>query len=485
MSREKIASLHSRYNPQIEADRYIAALPLDEQIRFFILIEPGLGYMVAPLKTRFPHAKIISLHADAPPAACDADRSPAVEAPDSRWHPGTGVSAQDFLEREIPDSAAAEIRILEWRPSLSAYGGAYLALVEESAQFIKRADANARTINAFSKRWFRNFIKNLGIMRKVICPSPFAAPILVTGAGPSLDDAIPLIRAAQHGSLFVLAAASSAPALHAAQIAPTMLISTDGGIWAAFHLFDSLRGAEIPCPPIAAALTAALPSQCADTPILPISDGSFWQTLILKELKIPFIALPPRGTVSASALDLAFALTSGDIFIAGLDLANCGIRSHARPYSLDRFLEEKASRLDPVYSQSFKRSSLLKAGGSYGIYASWFKKQLAAYPSRLYSIGKNNHVFCRGAMSAGQPQLTQAAGLPSPRGWAAHTTAIQFAEDPCRRAYGILEEALRNPAYSQAAQEDLTPILLGGAGESTAHDLIDALRSFAGGEGNA
>ena len=454
--------MHSRYNPQGEAERYINSLSPDQRTRYFILIEPGLGYMIAPLRKKVPGAKIIALHAQTAPAAAEHPQ------PDARWHPNAGITLQDFLEREIPDTAAAEIRILEWRPALALYGGAYRALVEESAAFIRQSDANLRTLNAFGRRWFRNFLKNLGIIRSVLCPSPLSLPFLVAASGPSLEDAFPLIRQ-RRPSLFVLAVASAAMALKTAGIQPNMAIATDGGQWAAFHLLDSFRGAGVP---LAAALTAALPSRCADLPILPICDGSLWQTLILKELKIPFIVLPQRGTVSASALDLAFALTGGDIFISGLDLANSGIRTHARPYSFDRFPEETARRVNPAYSQAYKRSSLLKEGGSFAIYASWFEKQLAAYPRRLFSLGNNSRVFASLAEAPVRPQ--SAAGDVS---FKAATLALEGS--PSARACAVLEKALNDPASSAALQKELGPLLLGR--DASLSELTEALRPLAGG----
>jgi len=220
--------------------------------------------------------------------------------------------------------------------------------------------------------------------------APFSSPVLVTGAGPGLEDAVPLIRE-KRDCLFILACSSSLPALASGNIFPDLVISTDGTAWAKFHLYELFRIRQNF--PLAAALTAALPSQCQSVSVLPICDGSLWQTLILSELKIPFITLPPRGTVSASAVDLAFALSRAEVFLAGIDLANSDIRSHARPYSLDSFIEEKAGRKNPMYSSVYKRLSLLKSGGAYGIYAAWFKKQLSSYPRPLYSIGKNSGVF--------------------------------------------------------------------------------------------
>jgi hypothetical protein len=400
MNRENIKALHSRYNPGLEAERYIGSVPLNENARFIVLIEPGLGYVAPHIKKKIPEAKIIALHVE------KHEETRHGGFVDSEWFPETGISIQDFLEREIPDSEAAEIQLLEWRPALTVYGRSYLNLVEETVNFIKRADANARTVKTFGHRWFRKKKKNLGLVNKVLLPAPLSCcPMLVTGAGPGLETVIPIIRR-ERERLFILAASSSAAALKAENLIPDMVISTDGSPWAKYHLYEVFRDTGNPggdCP-LALALTAALPSQAKNSPVMFISDGSLWQTLILSGLEIPFVVLPQRGTVSATALDLAFALTKGEVFLAGMDLGNRDIRSHARPYSLDRFIEEKAVRFAPVYSQTYRRSSMLKAGGSYGIYASWFEKQLGSYPKRLHSMGENNPVF--DSIEAQYPNLT-------------------------------------------------------------------------------
>jgi len=471
MNQEKIASLHSRYNPQGEAERYIDSLSINEKIRFFILIEPGLGYMVAPLKRKAPRAKVIALHAEKP-GQIPAAKLPKVVA-DSEWYPETGVSVQEFLEVEIPDSEANEIRLLEWRPALNVYGHLYRTLVEEAAAFIKRSDANARTAKAFGSRWFKNFINNLSIIKTVIYPfSPannkISLPLLVTGAGPGLEDAIPIIKNEVPGDLFILASSSSIAALEANDLTPDLTISTDGSNWARLHLFNSFRGnsAKKETCPLAAALTAALPSQCGDLPVLIISDGSLWQTLILRELQIPFIALPQRGTVTAAALDLAFALTGGQIYIAGMDLANRDIRSHARPYSFDILIEEKASRVNPAYSETYKRSSLLKAGESFGIYASWFKKQLSLYPRPLYPVGKNNPVF------ESRTDLPFAARQNTEASIKFNKTSLSFIDAPSERAISILEASLQDPVRSETLRKELQTLLLPGREAMSGNDLV-------------
>ena len=487
MNREKILSLHSKYNPQGEANRYVNSLSLNESTRFFVLIEPGLGYMLAPLKKKFPGAKMIVLHAGKYPCVTEnANALTPPETPDAEWRAAEGSSVQDFLEAEIGDSQAGEIQLVEWRPALSVFGEDYLALVRETADFIKRSDANARTIIAFGPRWFRNFFKNLELIKEVIYlppgnSFPLPLPLLVTGAGPGLEDVIPVIKnELKRNRLFIVAASSSHAALEAAGIRPGMVISTDGSNWAKYHLHGLFRSKYKF--PLAVTLTAALPSQ-AELPFLIISDGSLWQTLILNKLNIPFIALPQRGTVTATALDLAFALSPDKIFIAGMDLANRDIRSHARPYGFDLLMEEKAGRMNPVYSQSYSRSSALKTGGSYAVYASWFRKQLTIYPRPLYPVGNNNSVFSSMKTTICSGEFNAKTGLDGNSG-KVHanfkSVTMNFDGSPSRTAFAVLESALKDPGISPTLGNELSSLLLPNRNETSHSCLIDTIRSLAG-----
>jgi hypothetical protein len=458
-------ALHSRYNPPGEAEKYIKALELGEAVRFFILLEPGLGYGIAPLRRRFPGAKIIVLHVS---DFFSRQVFPGLEESraDAEWNPGSGTDLQDFLEGEIPDTEASSIGIIEWRPSLAIYGTSYLRLLEETAEFIKRIDASRRTLKGFGRRWLRNAFRNAKILKRILSFSPGSLPVIVTGAGPSLEESIPLmVERKKRGPLFVLAASSSASALLAGGITPDLIISTDGGFWARLHFYGAIR--QIPLPPLAAALTAVLPSQCSAAAVLPLCDGSLWQRLLLRELSIPFIALPQRGTVTASALDLAFSLTRGPVLLCGTDLAHRDLRTHARPYSLDRLQEESAGRLCPRYTRAFVRARDLAAGGSYAVYAGWFKKQLASYPKRLASLGSNNPVF--------PPDTGEDAG----EGEAVRWTCSEL-PDGDRELRPLFSRALRSPETAETLRGELGPLLFPEKPYPSLEDLEEALLSAAG-----
>ncbi|MCL2008029.1 MAG: DUF115 domain-containing protein [Treponema sp.] len=462
----KNLQLHSRYNPQAEADRYIDSFDLNNNTLYFILIEPGFCYLTAPIKKKVPGAKIIALHAEELPQ----NTPQGIINPDSRWAPGTGVPLKDFLEKEIPDCEASRIQIIEWRPALNIYGRKYLSLMEESVDFIKRADANTRTIKTFGLRWVRNFFRNLNLIRTVLMPKSLSIPIYIAGAGPSLEDQNIIMKAAPREEYYILSASSAVMALREAGLTPDMIIATDGTPWALLHLYEAFRP-ELNMP-LAISMTASLPSECITLPLLPISDGSLWQSIILKELKIPFITLPQRGTVTATALDLAFTLTEGEVYICGMDLVNRDLLSHSRPYSFDLLLEKEERRLNPFYSQKYKRSTLLHSGGSYGIYTAWFKKQVENYPKRLYSLGDNNPIF--DSYRAGNKKPGK--NLSMEKTVRFNTIKIKHDSKPSYIAIAILEKALSNPKTGEILSNELFPLVLPDNNNRSVDDLLGALK---------
>ena len=153
---KETARLHSSYNPAGEAQRYIDSLALKKETEIYILIEPGMGYITACLRKEKPDARIIALHAGTTPAALLPENEP-----DVMWAADNKTGLREFLEQQIPDIEAEKIKIIEWRPGLAVYGAQYRNILSETAEFVKQADANARTQNRFGRKWFRNFFRNL------------------------------------------------------------------------------------------------------------------------------------------------------------------------------------------------------------------------------------------------------------------------------------------------------------------------------------
>lgn len=489
-----MTALHSRYNPQAEAERYLDALSISPVVRCCILIEPGLGYMIPILSRRFPGARIIALHLAPDHAARAAD--PAVDSRMNRtaentahWDPALGLSAEDFLGRELEELAKEggecgpeSIRIIEWRPSREYYGDSYVKLLAAAAAALRRFDAERRTTRAFGRRWFRNFLKNLRLLNRSPLLRDFrqtAAPVLVTGSGPSLEESLPLIKTLRHRSCLIIAASSSAMALLHRGIVPDLVLSTDGGSWALLHLYELFRRND-GAPGIAAGLSAALPSQCGGLPILAIADGSLWQSLILRGLGFSHLVLPQRGTVTATALDLALVLGRGKIIIAGMDLDSRDLRTHARPYGFDRIWREAASRFRGEYGQGFSRQMAMREGGSYRIYAEWFASRLGSYGGRLHTLGGNNPLFA----ALPRVEARDAAAFPSSSPPPSPRAELLWAPphergDVVSRALELLLAALENPGSRETITGELAPLLLPGVARPGAAELRAQIESLA------
>jgi hypothetical protein len=164
-----------------------------------------------------------------------------------------------------------------------------------------------------------------------------------------------------------------------------------------------------------------------------------------------------------------------------MDLANEDVKTHARPYALDRFREEGATRLTPRYSQAFVRAGQISASGSHRVYAEWFGGQLAAYPGRVRSLGKNNPVFDALPQTEGNPGAAfrgtgprmETGVLPKPAG--------------SNEAVRVLTGLLNAGGPSQTIRRELGPLLFPGGEEVSAEGLIKEIERLAlrQGEGTA
>lgn len=446
-----MSGLHSRYQPQQEADRFIHALHLSNDADCYILIEPGQGYLISALRKAFPDKKIIALHAD----ICFREFESLNEVI-PRWYPGSETGVQEFLEKEIAETD--KVKIIEWRPSLNAYGERYLLLLRQCTDFIKQNEAVKRTTAAFGLRWVKNFFRNLMILEKTLLYKTMDVPVVITGAGPGLELDLPLLSAARE-NIFLLSASSSVQALAAGGIVPDMVIGTDGGGWALAHLYACSRrhGA---CA-LSLSLSAAMPSQCAALPVLPVIDGSYWQGIAINAAGIPSLAIPQRGTVTASALELALHLSTNKIFLSGMDLSIRGIVSHARPYGLDYQISGSASRLRPAYGQYFVRSGEIKAGGSYAVYAAWFKRRLGSLQRQVFYLNESGLPALHKKLDA---NCFKQIDLPGGN-----------AAGRCKKAAEALIAALRSPQQSEALSAELSPLLFPSPGNASAAEIADSV----------
>ena len=422
--------------------RYIDSLNLNENIKIFILIEPGLGYIIPVLQERFKTSKILVLHIENFSAENTYSAASSIYSTDAK-------EIQIFLETHIQEENIANIKVIEWRPSLNYYKDVYVKLLSQVAGFLKRTDAVNRTTAVFGRRWFRNFFRNLENLKKIILYKKANLPVIITGSGPGLEQEMDFIHKVQSHCL-IIASSSSVMALLHNNIKPDIVIATDGSPWALWHIYPYLRDKTEKM--FAVNMCAALPSQCTDVSRLIINDGSLWQSVILHELSIPSVIIPQRGTVTATALELAMILSDSEIYLAGMDLS-VQDRTHVKPYSFDSLFYSQASRILPVTSVLYKRSILIRHGGSMDIYAAWFKNQLSGWSNKIFYIGQKHRIFDNIDKIQAEKKITEYNIKNS--SLLLKTVDIKNESSLCQKGIRALLGSLKNPEYSGLIKQEL------------------------------
>jgi hypothetical protein len=460
--------LHSVYDPALEAEKFIASLQIKETCRYFILIEPGLDYLACALEKQYPRSNLLILHCSAFFSGENlASILPEImqnNAPS--WNPGCKESLEDFLDNYIAAADASEIQLIEWKPSVNAYSRDCVDLAARTVEYIRRVSAGKKTVKQFGRRWLKNAIRNLTLFGNPVEYSAGNDPVLVCAAGPGLEDSLTDIAAWKQSASppLLIAVSSAVNALLFRNIYPDIIVTTDGGPWALFHLFENFRNANVykNKPVLAAAFSAALPSHAEDWPILILSDGSLWQEFLLRSFNLPFARFPQRGTVSATALDLALFLSNGPVYLAGLDFSHRDIKTHARPYAFETLLELSSSRFKPFYSLVFERERAVSGSGSLKIYEEWFKTHITSFPSRLFTLTPSALNIPRAKapiehISGADNKTARKSEIPY------HSKKII----PPDREKGVilLQEALTNPQTAGQAAKELGELL--GTGDST------------------
>ena len=206
---------------------------------------------------------------------------------------------------------------------------------------------NRMTLLHFSGLWVKNLLYNLPalIKSKALESLRIDKPVLILGAGESLEDSIPFIKA--HGNSFFLCAVDTAlPVLKEIGVSPNAIISLESQ-WINLQDFIGCKAKGIP---LICDITV-LPQVCrlfrGNTYFF---SSRFADLRLLKTLDnyglLPF-PIPPLGSVGVTAVYLFNRLYSGPIFLTGLDFSYSLGKTHARgtPSLLHHL--SKCNRLDP------------------------------------------------------------------------------------------------------------------------------------------
>jgi len=250
-------------------------------------------------------------------------------------------------------------------------------LYENLCEILRREIAtgwsNALTIVKFGRLYIRNALRNLSLasdFRSISDLTYGAAPVLVLGAGPSLDDTLDaLIKIADinERKFRIICVDTCLGALKDRNIIPDLAVILESQHWN-LKDFIGCQGWKVN----AAVDLSSAPASAA----LLSGDGYLFftpwtQLRIFERLRAADLlpaAFPPLGSVGLSAVELARRLTNGKIICSGLDFSFTADKYHARSTPGHRGKLNSQTRFNCLFNKTAFNETSIAAVSKSGNY---------------------------------------------------------------------------------------------------------------------
>lgn len=371
-------SLHSKYNPIQEAQRFIQNLSVDFKPKYIVITEPGLFYCKEFLEEKFPDTLIYSIHYSSELYSKSQNKNKILA--------DTISKAECFnttLFNLLGEEGILSALFLSWSPSSNAFSEIDKIIWEKIKASVELSRTIIATRSHFSSRWIVNCIKNLIHTENTFAAKKINKPIVICASGPSLEGCFKILNKL-HSKLFLLAVSSAASALIKNNIIPDAVISTDGGYWAKKHLEILKKYEKIP---LILASEGNCPLQVLkQNPVIFLSYPDGIASEIIKKAGFNGITGERNGTVSGTALDLAKKITDSEIFAFGLDLSPAPGFQHAQPNTIEIQNLQKDYR---IKTGENRITSSRYNSGSLKIYEEWFKSLPFEYTKNIFRVSDN------------------------------------------------------------------------------------------------
>lgn len=391
--------IHSPYDPQREADRFVATALGDRRLGGrrrggVIVVGAGLGYIAAAITDRYPGLTVCSV------VLSDELAGYASRTDNPWWSPGSAISLPALLDRTFTDLDVVGLEAIEWHAGTAAFPDQANRATAAIHRWLTRRQASIVTTQAFGRLRLRNTVRNyLAIdhtYRLVPGSTPSRKAIVIAASGPSLDRSAPDIAAVRN-QIVLWAPSSSTEALAERGLTPDLIIATDAGFYA-----GELAGAARRSGQVVAATLSSAPIARAGATVL-VTEGEPAERALLETEPDTALAVPANGTVSGTALLLAESLGLGPVIFAGLDLCYDDLDSHARPHLSGQYGARAATRTYPALTDAFRRAQHTVTDGrlrrlrSLDTYAEWFADHCRGRADRFGMLLPRTDLPFRGA----------------------------------------------------------------------------------------
>lgn len=336
-------ALHSRMDPEREAERLAAAYPGGGYIVFLGL---GAGYGIRPFLDRPATGGILVVEYslgllraifegfDLAPLLSDRRVRLLVD-------PDEATLERTIFEAFIP-ILTGDLSAVPLRSRVDADPGRFSEAVDAVRRVISRVSDDYSVQAFFGRRWFSNTVRNLYASEKTVRPLAPIREAIVTAAGPSLDDLAPELESVRRGR-YLIATDTSMGALLARGILPDAVVSIDCQHISYYHFLNPVPG-EVPL-----VLDLASPPSVARRArrVHFFSSGHPFCRFVSAHFR-PFPSLDTSGgNVTHAAVSLADTLGARRIFLYGADFSYPLGASYARGTYIHRYFRLRSNRQSP------------------------------------------------------------------------------------------------------------------------------------------
>lgn len=340
--------LHSNYNPEAEADKYIDNNYKEGYLN--ILFGYGLGYITNAIAKKYGNIDILVY--DPLFSSLNIENKDKIE--------GIFSDLQDFCKRSEDYIADFDRKVnILLSPN---YDKIFDREYKEFLDFIRHIQiediVNENTIRFFGDLWQGNYIMNLHYVCKdqslKELYNKYDCPVILASGGPSLTKQLPLLKKMKDKCL-IISAGSTINSLLAADIIPDYVVTMDGGESNYLH-FKNIKNYDFD---LIYGLGNAWKIE-RDFKGNRYSFCFYGEDSIQKRIKeglgkdLPMLST--GGTVAITALEVASKISTGPIAIIGQDLAYTNNKSHA----------ENNNHYSELTDEFFKNDMAFEVEGYYG-----------------------------------------------------------------------------------------------------------------------
>ena len=335
-------TLLSGIEPVKRAEKAADAVSVKDRTLYFCpspLFGYGLARLLERLETVAPSSAVLCIEADSELfelSQKNIDPSLAANKKICLTNICESDKLYDLVNKTWGARAFRRIEVLKFTGGFQLFSGLYDALCDALRREIAVDWGNALTLTKLGRLYIKNMLRNIELASQFPSIGELSfggAPVLVLGAGPSLDDVLDKLAAQLCGTekrnFKIVCVDTCLGALKDRGIVPDLVVILESQHWN-LRDFIGINGWNIP----AAADLSSLPS-CAR--ILKGKGFLFftpWTNLrIFERLKnaglLPAV-ISPLGSVGLTAVEIARRVTSGKIICAGLDFSFTADKYHAR-----------------------------------------------------------------------------------------------------------------------------------------------------------